>query len=511
MESLMERYLSGEPMTPDRMSQLDAWLLESDENRLELARLAAVDSVVSGAVRVREATSDASGVLRRQRWKHLIGAISGVAALLAIGFGLWQLAPGTAGGELGAVVAHSSGSDAGGPIRLGRELRTGDVFEIEAGLVELRTEENASVLIEGPASLVVTGANALRLNSGRLSAVVGPEAVGFRVETPVATVIDLGTEFAVVVGDDGETRVEVLEGLVSVGDERVRAGEGLTIRSDGGTTGVRASSPSSSLVRRFPRPGYVSRVIGLRPAYYHRFDAASVTHNLLSWGEYPLVPGRGARILGEGPTLAGGVQNSSLEFGGSAEPAEVIAGATPALWSEAYSVAFWLRVDELAAQSVLCGAANQGPEQSFNLRLGMLEDGRLWASCGLRGEDDGSPIENTLGDDHGEYMKIPEAFVEATTSEPLSAGGWHHVVVGASSGGELRLFVDGEPAASEPIPGRIEVRHERLLLGAIPETELYGRAAPALRGSLDEVAFFDRVLSETEVAAQFTAVKNESD
>lgn len=56
----------------------------------------------------------------------------------------------------------------------------------------------------------------VELSCGRLSAFVPPRAVGFIVDTPTATVVDLGTEFIVDVSADGTTGVLVQTGTVDV-------------------------------------------------------------------------------------------------------------------------------------------------------------------------------------------------------------------------------------------------------------------------------------------------------
>ena len=55
----------------------------------------------------------------------------------------------------------------------------------------------------------------MRLASGRLTVRAPAEAAGFTVHTPASEVVDLGTEFAVVVERGGATELHVLEGEVA--------------------------------------------------------------------------------------------------------------------------------------------------------------------------------------------------------------------------------------------------------------------------------------------------------
>jgi hypothetical protein len=77
--------------------------------------------------------------------------------------------------------------------------------------------------------------------SGKLVARVSPEAIGFKITTPHAVVIDRGTAFGVTIVPERQTDVVVYEGMVdlALGESesrkgpRLAAGEALRIRRDG--------------------------------------------------------------------------------------------------------------------------------------------------------------------------------------------------------------------------------------------------------------------------------------
>ncbi|NLE38313.1 MAG: FecR domain-containing protein [Pirellulaceae bacterium] len=98
----------------------------------------------------------------------------------------------------------------------GRNLFEKQRLSLDKGLVEIQFTDGASALIEGPASFEILGGNAGSLTRGRLAAVVPPEAHGFTVETPSVRVVDLGTEFGVLVDDDGRVEAHVFGGQVEV-------------------------------------------------------------------------------------------------------------------------------------------------------------------------------------------------------------------------------------------------------------------------------------------------------
>jgi hypothetical protein len=96
----------------------------------------------------------------------------------------------------------------------GQELAPGRV-EVISGKVHTQTQCGAELRLIGPAAIDLLDAKAVRLLKGRLTVDAPDAAVGFRVLTPTADMVDLGTEFGVEVTDDGATEVHVFDGVVA--------------------------------------------------------------------------------------------------------------------------------------------------------------------------------------------------------------------------------------------------------------------------------------------------------
>ena len=96
----------------------------------------------------------------------------------------------------------------------GQRLSAGPL-QLERGLVILRFDGGAAVVLEGPAELRVESRGCAQLVHGRLTVRAPKEAAGFTVRSPASDVVDLGTEFAIKVERGGATEVHVLEGEVS--------------------------------------------------------------------------------------------------------------------------------------------------------------------------------------------------------------------------------------------------------------------------------------------------------
>jgi FecR protein len=102
------------------------------------------------------------------------------------------------------------------PTKDGTRLGKGTLHLAE-GLVTLRFDSGAHVTLEAPVSLTVIDAMNCTLGTGIAVAEVPDSALGFRISTPSANVVDYGTRFSVNVDSaSGRTQTHVLEGLVEV-------------------------------------------------------------------------------------------------------------------------------------------------------------------------------------------------------------------------------------------------------------------------------------------------------
>ena len=95
-------------------------------------------------------------------------------------------------------------------------LFAGDRLLINQGVMELEFESGVKAIIQAPAELQLENDHFALLVRGRAWFRVPPQMSGFRVATEDVRAIDLGTEFAVVVVEDGPDEVHVIEGRVDV-------------------------------------------------------------------------------------------------------------------------------------------------------------------------------------------------------------------------------------------------------------------------------------------------------
>lgn len=139
-------------------------------------------------------------------------------AWLAIG----KLGP-NAGGGRGAAIAHaeikSEEADwfveqTGNAMATG--LCSGDVLRVVEGRLSIKYLNGVSVNLDGPVACELVSPMEVRMLLGSLTAEVPDGCEGFSVESPRATVVDLGTKFRVNVDSQGSTDVVVFKGEVDV-------------------------------------------------------------------------------------------------------------------------------------------------------------------------------------------------------------------------------------------------------------------------------------------------------
>jgi hypothetical protein len=158
-------------------------------------------------------------------WRVWRGVLGIAAAVLVATTAALVLRParaplGPRGGvpDATARLTQSSGAKlfGGRSLPIGSRLPFGEEYVLTSGLLEVAFTDGATAIIRAPAVFVVAARARLVLKTGRCSVHAPEGAEGFRVETPVAEVVDLGTRFAVDVSDTGEAEVQVVEGLAEV-------------------------------------------------------------------------------------------------------------------------------------------------------------------------------------------------------------------------------------------------------------------------------------------------------
>lgn len=206
----------------DDSEALDAYIRFTD-----LHAMLATNAEMAAPGRVITADFSASARPRWQFWMSYAAAV-----MLATGAAFWWWGGDRTGDEGGALVAavvsdqspDALWSGANAPSGTGHAVPAGR-YRLAQGSARLRLDNGVDLLLTGPVDLELRSSDYGVLHRGRLAARVPPQAIGFRVDAGNLRVVDLGTEFGLVMDNEQRPGVHVFEGKVeaSVADGRTTA------------------------------------------------------------------------------------------------------------------------------------------------------------------------------------------------------------------------------------------------------------------------------------------------
>ncbi|TWU58868.1 FecR protein [Rubripirellula tenax] len=160
------------------------------------------------------------------RWKAIgvVGLLTGLAAVIMFMLFNWpppsgspplmaETGPDTQFAATVVRLENASGTSDVGPLKVRQRVPTGEV-RLESGKAMLQLDNGARLNLEGPASLEILSSSKAKLREGTVSVQCPASALGFELEGPGASVIDLGTEFGMSATSDG-TDIHVFDGEVA--------------------------------------------------------------------------------------------------------------------------------------------------------------------------------------------------------------------------------------------------------------------------------------------------------
>ena len=498
LRPLFADYASGQ-ISAEQLQTLEAALREDAELRRDFIEYMNVDSALSDLAALSETevaevglakhgdksttrtagnsdsfTRAASEAGRAYRVAAVAGAVAATLLFAAI---LWVASPfANNDAPVATIVTRLDAAlrYAGQPYE-GMKLAVGE-YQLDRGLLRLRFRDGVTVYVEAPARFDALSGKRLLLRSGRLSASVPPEGVGFTVDTPDAEVIDFGTEFSVDV-ESGASEVHVFEGLVRV-QPRLRkdgkAGQAVDLQSSQAVKIDNASRnpvgiqlATDRFIRSFdePRRSYPRAVKHLSPIAYYRMpirDRGLVADPPQYSGV--VLTGDGVRPPHACGVDAGGslrVRAESTGRGGRVD-------SPPPLGTGQFTLAVFIYPESQAPGGTV--ATNiRGTKGNFVLAL-----------------DDKCRLQGTIRDRSGQLRSVTSA-----AFLPLRA--WRLIVMTAD-GDHLRMYLDGQLVASAPCA---------TVAVSATETVWFGTDAEGTRlwdGRIDELAMFDKALSDSEIA-----------
>ena len=220
-EKLIDGWLDGSLTEPEQ-AELDEWLKTDDDNMRRFTDAAMFEQQIQSATAaVEEQTAAASfntsaGATPARSVKipgTVAIAIALIALLVLVLLRQHPVDKTFATLEQTRAALWESGNL---PTADGSRLERG-TLRLAEGLATLKFDSGAEVVLEAPATLILADAMNCELTRGTTVSDIPKSAVGFRIKTPSADVVDYGTRFAVSVYEEtGETHTQVIEGRVQV-------------------------------------------------------------------------------------------------------------------------------------------------------------------------------------------------------------------------------------------------------------------------------------------------------
>jgi len=415
----------------------------------------------------------------------LAAALLVVVALAAAGLGIWRFAQ----PPVIATLTQSESARWAGGLTLadGQKLPQGEVLKLESGRAEIVFQSGASGIVEGPASLTLESPDAARLDTGKLTVHVPEQAHGFAVRTPLATVIDLGTEFELEIQRQS-LHVRVLKGRVQVEPQTPPSdhepmtsspgfskplvlGAGQSVEID--STGRIVPPPSETVQVMVPAAApqeYQQAVLALKPTIYLPMEGDSEIPNPKFQIPNLAAPNNPATLHfnGSGAPFVPGRVGQALRLRGedSGDKAIVPTGSMGVL-----TLAAWVYFDAEAAREVPI-AWVAWDERRGGASLRITGSGELFGG--------GWVMVDKLRKRHVEIRE---------SGTPFPRGAWQHVAF-VADGEKFVLYRNGR------VVGTQREGANALYEGTTGRGELSIGGDPV---RIDEVALFDRPLSSEEV------------
>ncbi len=522
----------------DRESELMGWVHNVLHRRgPRIGRLRAVAAVATAAAFIVAIAAFAWP----RRWREVVTPIernlvltpgNGVAVLLKLEGVEWESRP-TPAPSPGTILPPSN-------------------LSLRSGRLVLDFLNGVTMTVEGPTDLDLISLNQVFCRWGKLRARVPKGAEGFRVLSPEAAVVDLGTEFAFNVEADGKSRVRVFEGraevalldasgflqrtqLVEQGKEYLLDPAAGRIAESAAGTGRFASAPVLHAPSLRLDPGYAEAILRSRPQGYWRFES-------LDQGLVPNELTNGVRLQAHGQIglAAGPHGNSHAVFPAGAREQFL---TNDGLWNisreSGHAVELWFMADRIRRASLLAFYPTTDPilDRGFIRYVNLMSlettaGGRrsLDKPASIRMLRRWPPDLGTRPDPHAEnpyqMLKALGRRRGSTAEEPSSAwslqgrpldekvaasifsrgnyvpGRWYHVVA-QKQGDRIDLYVNGVRDFSMTLEPDHPVSFCKLVVGRSTAEGPDQLDSDPFFGGMDELAIYDHPLSPEEIRSHF--------
>ena len=392
---------------------------------------------------------------------------------------------------------------------VGAVLRPGRL-QLDSGLVQLEFYSGVTVVLEGPADFEIVSSMKAICRSGRLRAHVPRQAEGFQIETPSATLVDLGTEFGVRVDPTGQAEVHVFAGKVQVYPESgnrvtkqqqdVSAGNGLRIGASDALQEIPLSEgefvtvaelqqkAARSAEAHFDRWRAYSKRLKLdsRVLLYYTFEEQTLWDRMLVNRAGTVDPKvLDGAIVGCQWSVGRWPEKNALDF---KRPSDRIRIQGP-IHCDSMTFAAWIRLDAL--QEAISALLLTDRYEEGNPHWQITQEGQL-----------------ALGVSHGDAdIRSRNKYRSPPVFGPDQLGTWTHVAtVYDHSKGLVTHYVNGQSVSRQEMLVRLPLRIEAAeIANWVVPRETGAEPIRNFNGRIDEFLLFREALEPHEIRQMYEA------
>jgi Concanavalin A-like lectin/glucanases superfamily len=398
-------------------------------------------------------------------------------------------------------------------------LRPGQSLHLVEGVAKMTSALPgggvAEFQLEGPLAMMLTSEGMPSLLYGRLTGSFACDFDRFILDTPLGRVIIPGDASLGVMAAANEVEVHVFSGAAQfecwsngtdVVPELSSATSGTSIRARIGDDGRLSVEHGKARENGFVTPSsltasrllisdeYVAAIRNAKPLGYWRFesDEGGLVRNEMGDRLH-------CRIVGDAIRLQSGPGNRSAEFRATSGPGYLISDDVIDEVGESYSAEAWVK-PAYYHHALLFSLVD--PSEALQLQHRFLIE--------LCGPGPGQPtLPYRPWENHPDRIRfLHRGRWQAYSTLPYVLRKWQHVAV-VKDTSELRLYVDGQLIATAE--GRWQVGNGlHVLMGQLYPQDPGVKDEVASRlfvGELDEVAFYDRALSQDEIQLHYRTAR----
>jgi hypothetical protein len=383
-------------------------------------------------------------------------------------------------------------------------------LRLRSGRATLAFFNGVTMTVEGPADVDLVALDRVFCRRGKLRARVPRGAEGFIVASPGSAIVDLGTEFAINVEDDGRSQVMVFEGQAKAGlldsegsgrqTQLVETNASFEVDPHAGritrtvaVPGDFVLAPSLAIPSLVLDPAYADAVLQSRPRAYWRFES-------LSGDAVPnTVPG-GLPLRVSGPIgIDGGPEGNGYAAFKNGSPGQYM--FVDKLWElprePGHAVEFWFLTEGIRRGTLVglfppreLNPPDQASRYIHTFLVEQIEQERFsfFKPASVRFMHRW-PIDMKADFNiFSEYFYVPWR--------------WHHVVA-QKNGARMELYHDGVPSLALPLDPDHPTLSCHLVVGRRTPDAQDPKDSRSFVGRLDELALYDHPLSAEEVRHHF--------